>query len=492
MKPGTQLRLAVGDLDGEGAGVAVLPASPGQPAFEVRVAGTLPGETVTARIEHVSTHRALAWATLQTIETPAVTRVTPACAAYGRCGGCVLQHFDYPAQVAWKEHALRALCATQPALEGVPVLPAVASPAPLGYRNKSKLVVALQPGAPPAGMEHLVLGAYAPRSHQVVDLAGCAIAQPPLDDVAAALRDLLVEHRVEPYDERRLTGTLRYVILRASAAGEVLAVLVTANDAFPAGAAVAAALRARRPEVRGVVQNINPSRGNALFGSSEITLAGDRTLPDRIGDVRLCVSPQAFFQANRAVAALAYRAIVEALAPRSSDVVVDAYAGVGGIALGLAPRVARVIGIEEHPGAVEDAAVSAAWNGVVNATFVAGDVADRLAAVGRADLVVLNPPRKGCAPAVLDQAANLGPRAIAYLSCNPETLLRDLALLHQRGYRARGITPFDMLPHTPHLEALAILDRLDRSGLAEDQVTPPEEEPAPTRPGSLALKGSPQ
>ena len=450
MTPGTQLRVAVGDLDGEGAGIAVVPADRGQPSFELRIAGALPGETVTAQVAHVSSHRPLGWATLLSIDTPAATRVPPACAAHGRCGGCVLQHFDYPAQVAWKERALREQVTKL--LAGVPVQPAVASPASLGYRNKSKLVPARRD-------QRLVLGAYAPRSHHVVDLAGCAIAQPPLDDVAGALRDVLDAQGVVPYDEQRLTGTLRYVVLRASAAGDVLAVLVTANDAFPQGGAIAAALRSRRPEVRGVVQNVNSSRGNVLFGPREVTLAGERTLADRIGEVRLCVSPQAFLQANRAVAALAYRAIADGVAPRPSDVVVDAYAGIGGIALGLAPRVARVVGIEEHPAAVEDAALSADWNGVSNATFVAGDVAERLAAVGRADVVVLNPPRKGCAPGVLDQATALGPRTIAYLSCNPETLLRDLALLHRRGYRTRDITPFDMLPHTPHLEALAIVEK---------------------------------
>ena len=453
MTPGTQLRVTVRDLDDEGAGVADSPTAGGRGPGELRIAGALPGETVTARVEHVSNHRPLAWATLLAIETPASTRVATACAAYGRCGGCVLQHFDYAAQVAWKQQALRDLVAAQPTLADIRVLAAVASPAPFGYRNKSKLVPARD------GSGRLVLGAYAPRSHRVVDLAGCAIAQPPLDDVAAALRDVLADQGVPPYDEALLTGTLRYVVLRASAAGDVLAVLVTAGDAFPAGAHVAAALQARRPEVRGVVQNVNPSRGNVLFGPAEVTLAGARTLSDRIGDVRLCVSPQAFFQANREVAALAYRAIAEGLAPRPGDVVVDAYAGIGGIALGLAPRVSRVIGIEEHPAAVADATLSAAWNGVTNATFVAGDVVEKLAAVGRADLVVLNPPRKGCGPSVLDQAAALGPRAIAYLSCNPETLLRDLALLHQRGYRTRHITPFDMLPHTPHLEALALLER---------------------------------
>lgn len=451
MTPGTPVNVTVHALDDEGAGIALAPGD-GAPPLELRIPGALPGETVDARIDHVSNHRPLAWATLLSIGAPAPTRVAPACLAYGQCGGCALQHFDYRAQVAWKGQVLRDLVASTPALRDFPVLPAVPSPAPLGYRNKSKLVAAREGG-------RLVLGAYAPRSHRVVDLAGCAIAQPPLDEVAAALRDVLDAHAVVPYDERRLTGTLRYVVLRASADGQVLAVLVTAGEAFPGGAEIAAALAARRPEVRGVVQNINASRGNVLFGPREVTLLGDRTLPDRIGDVRLCVSPQAFFQANRAVAALAYQAIADGVSPRAGEVAVDAYAGIGGIALGLAPRLGRVVGIEEHPAAVEDATLSAAWNGVGNATFVAGDVAQRLAAVGRADIVVLNPPRKGCATAVLDQAAALGPRAIAYLSCNPETLLRDLALLHERGYRTRHITPFDMLPHTPHLEALAILDR---------------------------------
>jgi 23S rRNA (uracil1939-C5)-methyltransferase len=462
MIPGAELRLVITALDDEGAGVGLETsaihagaASPGgaSPPVQVRIPGVLPGEQVTARVDHVSSHRPVAWATFQTIHTQSPDRVAPACLAYGRCGGCVLQHFAYRAQVAWKEQALHALVATHPHPDAAALLPAVASPDPFHYRNKSKLVAGLDRAGRP------VLGAYAPRSHDVVDLAGCAIAQAPLDDVAADLRDILAAHRVVPYDERQLLGTLRYVILRASATGAVLVTLVTATETFPSGLAVAAALRARRPEVGGVVHNINPTRGNAIFGPRESTLAGARTLEDRIGGVRLSVSSQAFLQANRAVATLAYAAITAAVAPGADDVVVDAYAGVGGIALTLAPHVKRVVGIEEHAAAVDDAVTSAALNGVTNATFVVGDVAERLASVGAATVVVLNPPRKGCARPVLERTAALAPRVIAYLSCAPETLLRDLAVLHALGYRTRSVTPFDMLPHTPHLEALAILDR---------------------------------
>jgi 23S rRNA (uracil1939-C5)-methyltransferase len=172
------------------------------------------------------------------------------------------------------------------------------------------------------------------------------------------------------------------------------------------------------------------------------------------------LSGAAFFQANRGVAGLAYGAIVRALAPRPSERVVDAYCGVGGIALALARAGATdVIGIEVHAGAVTDATASAALNGVTGARFVAGDVAERLTAIERADLVVLNPPRKGCAPEVLAAVVRLAPRAIAYLSCDPDTLGRDLAWLAGHGYPAATVTPYDMLPHTPHVEALAILKR---------------------------------
>src|SRR5262249_14391110 len=175
---------------------------------------------------------------------------------------------------------------------------------------------------------------------------------------------------------------------------------------------------------------------------------------ERVGDVALRLSASAFFQANREVAALAYAAIARALAVRPGEHVVDAYAGAGGIALTLARQAAQVIGVEEHAGAVADAVASAALNGAASARCVAADAAAGLRAIDRADVVVLNPPRKGCDPAVLTEVARLGPRAIAYLSCAPDTLARDLGVLAAHGYRLREGTPFDMLPHPPHLEAL--------------------------------------
>jgi 23S rRNA (uracil1939-C5)-methyltransferase len=443
------------DLDDLGTGVGEVDGQ------RVHVAGALPGERVTAVVEHVSRQSPTVWARLATVEAPSPDRRPPACAAFGACGGCVLQHLAYEAQLDWKRRRVAKVLAARGALVDVTVDACVASPRPLGYRNNSKLVVARL-----GNDGRLVLGGYAPRSHEVIDLAGCQIAEPPLDETAAALRALLEEAQVRPYDERTTTGDLRYVVLRSNHAGEVLAVWIAARSLVD-GPALARRFRALRAEVVGVVEHVNPTRGNVLFaesgGENERILDGAGTLEDQLDvgphRVRVTLSPGAFFQANRGVAALAYAAIARGLALRPTDRVVDAYCGVGGIALALAPDVAEVIGVEFHEGAVASATASAASSGIANARFLAADAAAALAKIDRADLVVLNPPRKGCAPAVLDEVVRLAPRAIAYLSCDPDTLARDLALLATRGYRCDAVTPFDMLPHTPHVEALALLSR---------------------------------
>ena len=472
MKAGDSIRLTVSELDDDGAGVG-RGAGAGR---TVVVPGALPGEEITARIDALSHHRNVAWGSLLELHRPSPERVAPACAAAaaqaGRCGGCVLQILDYPAQLAWKAAALgRHLAQVLDRSPTVAIRPVVASPRTLGYRNKSKLVAAEGrlhigglgglggPGRdePP----RLFLGAFAPRSHEVVDLAGCAVAEPPLDAVARSVVAAARAQHVSAYDEHRRTGTLRHVVLRSSARGAIQVTFVTSTPDFPAGVTLAADLRARHPAIVGVVHNVNASTGNVIWGDVEELVWGVPTLDDEIDGIRLRLSARAFFQANREVAARAYRAIATAIAPTARDTVVDAYAGVGGIALTLARAGAgRVLGIETHAAAVEDATANAVANGLAGAaTFVAGDAAACLKALPEATAVVLNPPRKGCTPPVLAETARLAPRLVAYLSCAPVSLARDLAILHALGYDPRAITPFDMLPHTPHLEVLAVLER---------------------------------
>ena len=443
VRKGDHLKLVIGALDDEAAGVAM------QEGVRVHVAGALPDEEVEVEVAHVSPHRPDAWAQLQSVGRASAVRVPPVCPAYGACGGCTLEHMAYARQLEWKKEHVQAVLAQ--AGVTAPVAACVPSPRPLGYRNKSKLVYAVDAAGTP------VLGAYAPRTHRVVDLAGCRVAEPPLDDVAGALVKLFAAHGVLGYDERTAEGLLRYAILRVNHLGQVLVTLVTASDLFADGEAVARALIAARPEVVGVVQNINRSRGNALYGDEERTLAGDAALPDQVGAVELRLSSTAFFQVNREVAARIYADVADAAALTGTERVVDAYAGVGGIALTLARGAAEVVGIEEHPRAVADAQASAQLNHAVRVRFVVGDVEEELARLGAADVVVLNPPRRGCAHKVLRAAAALKPRLIAYVSCAPDTLARDLALLAEEGFVTRSVVPYDMLPQTPHVESLAIV-----------------------------------
>ncbi len=441
-------------LDADGAGLITADA------LRVHVAGALPGETVSARIVHRSPHRRPdgtgdAWADLIDIVAPSVDRATPACPAHGRCGGCVLQHLDVPAQRRWKRETVQTALGSLAGLAEVAAC--VPSPRDLGYRNQAKYVVARDDrGA-------LALGAYAPRSHSFVDLAGCRLIEPPLDETAAAARRLLDATGLVPYDERTRTGLLRYFVVRSNGRGEVLATLITARDELPGGEAWAAALRNEVPAVVGVMHNVNATPGNALFGSHETLLSGSPTIGESWGGVEVALGSRAFAQLNREVASLAYAAIREAVAVDLSNGhrarrLLDVYGGAGPIAFSVADLADEIAVIDDNAGAIAAGAQAASRSGLGHVRFVAGRAADVINEVGDASVVVLNPPRGGLEAGVVSAVAPLRPRLVAYLTCNPTTHARDQAGLTQDGSLAVDtIRPFDMLPHTSHVETLVIL-----------------------------------
>ena len=456
LQPGVSLLVTIDRLDRDGAGVAEVQSSAA--FFRLHVAGALPGERVRATVTHVSPHVLPqgrdAWADLEDIASSAPERVTPPCPAHHVCGGCPLANWAYAAQLKWKRELVAEAMAAQEV--HAPVAACLPSPHPFGYRANAKYVF----GHDRDG--RLVLGAYAPRSHEIVDMSGCPIGEPALAEVAAALLTLLAQHAVAPFDEIRRTGLLRYVILRANAEGKVLVALVTGRESWPQAETLARQLAAACPAVLGVVHNINSTRENVLFGEKEHLLFGSASIEDTIGPARVRLGPRSFSQANRLVAACAYQDIVAAAERLGSiDRVIDAYAGAGGIAMALAPLAREVVAIEENPAACATAQAFLAecrpGDPGARILFVAGDVADHVARVGRADLVVLNPPRKGCAAATIAAVAQLRPRLVAYLSCDPASLARDLAALARLGMPTVGITAYDMLAQTPHVEALALV-----------------------------------
>ncbi len=348
---------------------------------------------------------------------------------------------------------------THPGLADAPVQPCVPSPRTAGYRNQAKYVYGRAPGA-----GEIALGAYASRSHTLVDLAGCCVVEPIVEATRQAVLAILVENAVAPFDEIRRTGVLRYVVVRATASQAVLVTLVAARGDWPEAERVAEALARACPVVAGVVLNLNPSTGNTVFGAHERLLAGHATVVDEIGDVRVQLASRSFFQINRQVASRIYRDLVAAT-PARFACAVDAYAGAGGIALSLAPRAREILAIEDNPSATgaATALLAESGRGGANVRFLTGDAARCLAGVAAADVLVLNPPRRGCAAEVLAAVLRLRPSLVAYLSCEPKTLARDLAVLVGGGARLVRATPYDMMPHTPHVETLALV-QLDSAG----------------------------
>lgn len=452
----TRCELHATGLDEAGAGVGV------SGAVSVHVPDLLPGERAEVVIDHFSQHRPQAWGRIVKRVGPASPdRVAPVCPGFGRCGGCVWQHLAYPAQLASKHARVAAALAEVPAVASgaVEIAPVRPSPELLGYRNKGKYVA----GASPAG-DHLVLGAYAPRSHEVVDTLGCRVVAPIIDEVATWVRGAAERAGLVPYDERSRAGELRYVILR-EAGGDVMVVLVTAPRTPRAKLDGVAAALSRHPAVHSIVVVENDRRDGAIVpsGTSATVLHGHGHLVDQIAGVAVEVGAGEFLQVNRAQAAAMYARVAELAEAGPGMQAVDLFAGLGGIGLTLARAGAAVIAVEIDRDAVAQLRRAAQRAGLP-LTAIAGDVGDIRGQLGaRPDVAVVNPPRKGLSGSARGFLAELAAPTAIYVSCGPEALGRDLVALARHGYTPDAIEPFDLMPGTAQIETVVRLRRPARA-----------------------------
>lgn len=449
VRTGEHITLAVDGLGSSGEGVGRWQG------FTVFVPYALPGEQAEVRITTVKKHYARG--ELVRLLTASPDRIAPLCPVYHCCGGCQLQHLSYAGQLQAKRRLVTDALAHIGGLAEVVVHPVRGAADPWHYRNKMQFPVGWRQGK-------VVLGCYAPGTHDIVDTAACAIQHPANNAVAAAARAAIATLAIPPYDERTGRGVVRHVLGRVgTATGEVMVVLVTATDTLPQRAALVAALREKIPGLVSIVQNINPRRTNVILGDKTRVLWGRDAITDRLGPFIFRVAAPSFFQVNTAQAAVLYETAVAYAGLTGTETVIDAYCGTGTISLFLARRAARVYGVETVAAAVRDARANARLNGVVNVEFIAGDATDvmpRLYEQGvRPQVIVTDPPRAGCTPAVLEAFAAMQPRRIVYVSCNPASLARDLAYLAAKGYRPQEIQPVDMFPQTCHVESVALIER---------------------------------
>ena len=422
---------------------------------EVLVTGALPGERIKVAVEHQGQRRIAG--RLQQVLRPAADRIKPPCPCAAACQSCSLIHMDYDAQLRFKEDKVRNALSGRPALADVRQFPIWRAPQPLGYRTNAKLVLAKQHGK-------LRIGLYRRGSHEVVDIGDCPLHHPLINRIVQVLREEIARQEVFLYNPVSGRGLLRYLLIRVSPAlNRAMVTLVTGERDFRRIPQLAKWLQRKVPEVVAVHQNINSSAGNVIFGRETIRVLGAEDLFDQVGEVRLRISPGAFFQVNHNQASRIYELVRQWAAPGSQDWALDLYCGIGGIALHLARHAGKVIGIEVVEEAVRNARQNATLNGLGNCVFRAGDAAELIhdlhTEVPPGSVAVLNPPRSGCDPQVLEELAGLACRSLVYVSCNPATLARDLDLLAGFGYRTLELQPVDMFPQTAHVETVARLVR---------------------------------
>ena len=378
------------------------------------------------------------------------TRSTP-CPHAKQCGGCQLQHVPYAQQLAQKQRRVREL------LGGFgPVLPILGMAEPTHYRNKVTADFALERN------RKIVSGIYQPGSHAVVPVDSCLIEDETADAIIVDIRRMLPDFRIKVFDERSGTGWLRHVLVRRGfATGQALVVLVAVSPIFPLQKPFVQKLRELHPEVRSVVLNINDRVTPVVLGTREKVLYGEGAIEDILCGYRFRISPRSFYQINPVQTEKLYRTALDFAELTGAETVLDAYCGIGTIGITASGRAKQVIGVELNRDAVADAIVNARLNGIKNCWFTAGDAGkymEQMARDGmRPDLVFLDPPRAGSDERFLSSLLRCAPKKVVYVSCDPETLARDLGTLTKGGYRVRKSQPVDMFPYTRHIECVCQL-----------------------------------
>lgn len=451
-KPGLQkgetVELTVSALDEDGYAIGIADTC------QIRVRGALPGERIVARVEHAGQHRVIA--SLVKVLDPAAERRRAVCKHLPDCDGCPLIELDYTAQLLWKETRVNNHVRRYHALDQTEVLPVIPSPKQLRYRNSAKLVIGGRFTAP-------IIGIYRRESHDILDIADCPLHHPLINRIVAAVKRGIIKGKVPIYHPRSTQGLLRYLVVRvAEAENRAMVVLVTARRSYNELHHLAAFINKEVPEVAVIVQNINPSSGNVILGTQDFFHTRQTNLEASLDGIKFLISPRSFFQINSGSAAIIYNLVRNYATLSGRETVLDLYCGIGAISLFLADRAGSVLGIEVVDAAVIDATLNARINRAANCSFETGDVVEQLKWISdqrqRVDLVVLNPPRKGCEEAVLRQVVSLQAPRIIYVSCSPDTLARDLVTLHAAGYLTAMIQPVDMFPQTTHVESVAVLN----------------------------------
>lgn len=386
-------------------------------------------------------------------------RVTPPCVYYQKCGGCQLQHMTYRAQLDMKREQVVNLFHRKAGFDRTTIHDTIGMETPWHYRNKSQIPVGKNK------VQETVMGFYRQRSHDIIDMDECLIQDDIHNEVMNKVRDWLNELQVSIYNERKKKGIVRHVVIRAGHhTGELMVIFVTNGRKLKQSQTLVDRLVATFPNITSIKQNINQTHSNVIMGDESVTLYGKDQIEDTLSDVRFKISDQSFYQINTSQTEKLYQKAIDYAALSGEETVLDTYCGIGTIGLYMAPQAKHVYGVEVVPEAITDAKENATINGYQNTTFVCGKAEEVILGWQsngiKPDVVMVDPPRKGCDETFLDTLLALKPQKIIYISCNPSTQQRD-ALRLSSNYDLVQITPVDMFPHTTHVETVAQFVRKD-------------------------------
>lgn len=430
--------------------------------YTLFVKDALIGDTVLARI--TKSKKGYAYARVETIETSSPFRVKAQCPEARRCGGCTLQEYDYAKQLEWKRAYVESVMRRIGGFPELEVRPVLGMNYPFRYRNKAQYPIAeVRDGR---GGNRAAAGFYAGRTHYLIEIEDCLLSPETDGEILRRFLLYMKNQHVPAYNEETHTGLVRHLLIRHGAVtGEILVCPVINGKVLPSPEKLIRALR-DIPGMKSICVNINTRPGNVILGDRTFPLYGKAWITDNLLGHTFRISPRSFYQVNHAQAEVLYREALAAADLRGNETVFDLYCGIGTIALTFAPLVKEVYGVEIVPDAVADARMNAKENGLLNAQFYAGAAEDLVVSGSfsehvpcpHPDIVILDPPRKGCASSLIEAVRSLDPGRIVYVSCDPATLARDLRLFAP-SYRPLYAQPVDMFPQGPHIECVVPLER---------------------------------
>ena len=447
------LTLRIERLSSDGSGVAHSPD--GETVF---VPGAAPGDEADVRI--VKDCKRYAFGILDHLRTPSPDRIPVDCAVAGPCGGCSLRHLDYTAELRAKQENVTDAFRRIGGLD-VPVLDICPSPEVDRYRNKVQFPVGLDKNGNPC------IGFYAGRTHRIVPCPDCKLQPGVLNDIGNALCRFFAENGIQPYNEETGRGLVRHIFLRRGAhSGQIMVCLVCTRSNLPHADALCTRLREQFADIATILLNVNSKNTNVILGTETHTLYGPGYIEDTLCGVPVQLGPLSFYQVNTLAAERLYGIAAQYAQLTPDDLLLDLYCGMGTIGLSMVDHCRELVGVEIVPEAIESAKANAARMGdavAAKSRFFcadAGQAATRLAAEGlHPDVVMLDPPRKGCDEATLSAVVRMAPRRVVYVSCNPATAARDAAWLEQNGYHAEKVQPVDLFPRTKHCECVIALSK---------------------------------